>query len=109
MQSESLKDLVVEWLDGLKAHDVVAADVRGKTTVADFFVIATSTSGRHGQALANRVVKGAKTAGCRPFGMEGYETSDWILIDLGDVVIHVMQLSARRFYDLEGLWLDAPP
>lgn len=104
IQSEKLKDTVVRQLDELKAHDITVCDVRGRTTIADFFVIATGTSSRHSQALSDKVVASSKHEGCHLIGVEGYETSDWILVDLGDVVVHVMRASARQFYDLEGLW-----
>ncbi len=104
MRSERLKDMVIKQLDGLKAHDIAVCDVRGRTTIADFFVIATGASSRHAQALSDKVVASSKAEGCHLIGVEGYESSDWILVDLGDVVVHVMRASARRFYDLEGLW-----
>ena len=108
MKPEELRDLAVDQLTDLKGQDLVVCDVRDKTDVTDFFVIVTSTSNRHAKALADKVIEKIKQLGLRPLGVEGYETNEWILVDLGDVVVHVMQAPARKFYDLEGLWLNVP-
>src|SRR5690606_11068820 len=79
-------------------------DVRGKTAITDFMVIATGTSDRHVKALADNVLKEARDAGIRPLGVEGERSAEWILLDLNDVVAHVMVRDVRDFYNLEKLW-----
>jgi ribosome-associated protein len=91
-----------------KAEDVVVLDVRGLTSYADYFVLLTADSERQASAVADHVDQKMKELGHSRVGSEGYETGRWILIDYGDVVAHVMSREARGFYDLEGLWADAP-
>lgn len=108
MQTDSLKSLVVEALEELKARDVVELDVAALTSVTDVMVVASGTSSRHVSALAGNVVEKAKEAGLRPLGVEGQQGGDWVLVDLGDVVAHVMMPETRQLYDLERLWADLP-
>ena len=103
-----ITDLVVDALDDLKAVDTKIVDVRGLSSVMDFLVVASGNSSRHVKSLADKVVVKAKEAGCLPIGVEGENDSDWVLVDLGDVVVHVMQPAARSFYDLERLWSGEP-
>jgi len=88
----------------VKAQNIVELDVRGISNVSDVLVIASGTSTRHVKALANNVSEECKKAGFRPIGMEGERDAEWILVDLGLVVVHVMLPTARTFYDLESLW-----
>ncbi len=104
MQAEELKDVVVDALDDLKAIDISPLDVRGIASFTDFMVIATGSSNRHVKSLADRVIERAKAVGVRPIGVEGAASAEWVLIDLGDVVAHVMQPTTRDFYNLEKLW-----
>jgi ribosome-associated protein len=104
MNYRELTQLVVDSLDDMKAVDLRVIDVRGKTSITDVMVIATGTSNRHVKSLANNVVEKAKDNGVRPLGLEGLEHGEWALIDLGDVVVHVMQAQVRDFYQLEKLW-----
>ncbi len=108
MQTDSLKSLVVEALEELKARDLVELDVAALTSVTDVMVVASGTSSRHVSALAGNVVEKAKEAGLRPLGVEGQQGGDWVLVDLGDVVAHVMMPETRQLYDLERLWADLP-
>jgi ribosome-associated protein len=91
-----------------KAEDVVALDVRAITSFADTFVLATGTSDRHVRSVADAVVEAAKAAGEKPLGVEGYDDGRWVLIDLGDVVVHLFRREVREYYDLDRLWADAP-
>lgn len=102
--TERLRGVVLGALDNLKAKDVQEIDVRGKSSVADLFVIASGTSSRHVKSLADEVVKKAKQAGQPPIGVEGQREAEWVLVDLGDVIVHVMLPRTREFYGLERLW-----
>jgi len=88
----------------MKAVDLVSLDVGEKSSFADWMVIVTGTSQRHVKSLANEVVEKSKQAGARPLGTEGESDGNWILVDLGDVLVHVMTREAREFYELEKLW-----
>jgi len=100
----SLKAVVLDALDDMKALDVKYLDVRGLTDIADFMVIASGTSDRHVRSVAQRVVEKAKAGGFRPHGIEGQQDGDWVLIDLNEMIIHVMLPRVREFYGLEKLW-----
>src|SRR5690606_30922457 len=91
-------------VEEIKAKDVVEIDVRGKTSVADHLVIASGTSTRHVKSIADEVVKFAKKLGAQPLGVEGEREAEWVLVDLGDVIVHVMLPRVREFYALERLW-----
>ena len=91
-----------------KAEDVLVLDVRGLTSYADYFVLMTSDSDRQAGAIADAVDERLEAQGAAKVGVEGYESGRWILIDYGDVVAHVFNRESRGFYDLEGLWADAP-
>ncbi|MEN0105710.1 MAG: ribosome silencing factor [Pseudomonas sp.] len=107
MSSEDLVKLAVFALEDVKAQDITAIDVRGKTSVTDFMVIASGTSNRHVKSLVDNVLEKVKEKGVRPLGSEGLDTGEWALLDLGDIVVHVMLPTARQFYDLERLWQGA--
>ena len=102
--SPSLKTVVTDALADMKALEVKVLDVRGLTDVADFMVIASGTSDRHVRSVAQRVVERTKEAGFRPHGVEGQQDSDWVLIDLNEMIVHVMLPRVREFYGLEKLW-----
>lgn len=104
MQIEQLKDLVLATLADMKARDVTVMDVRDKTAVTDFMVVASGTSDRHVKAIAETVAYRAKEAGEQPLGIEGVNEGEWALIDLNGVVVHVMLPKVRDFYQLERLW-----
>lgn len=108
MNSEQLSELVVDALEELKGNDIVRLDVRNLTTVTDYMVVASGTSNRHVKALADAVADKAKKAGHRPSGIEGAEGSEWVLLDLGDTLVHVMLPRVREFYNLEKLWSLSP-
>ena len=100
----TLHDVVLDALADMKAVDVKALDVRGLTDITDTMVVASGTSDRHVKSIADRVVQRCKEAGFRPFGMEGERDGEWVLLDLQDVVLHVMLPRVRQFYALEKLW-----
>ena len=100
----SLKSVVLDALDDMKALEVRVLDVRGLTDIADYMVIASGTSDRHVRSVAQRVVEKTKEAGFRPHGLEGLADGDWVLIDLHEYIVHVMLPRVREFYGLEKLW-----
>eukprot|EP01155_Anaeramoeba_flamelloides_P032545 Anaeramoba_flamelloidesa93586_13.p6 GENE.a93586_13~~a93586_13.p6 ORF type:complete len:116 (+),score=12.93 a93586_13:799-1146(+) len=104
MEIDQLRELVRTALDDMKARDITELDVRGKSSVTDYMVIASGTSKRHVMSVAQEVLDKVKAAGLQPMGTEGQSAGDWILVDLGDVIVHVMMPDARSFYDLERLW-----
>ena len=108
MKSEKLCKLVVAALDDTKGKDIVILDVRNITTVTDYMVIASGSSSRHVRALADIVAQKAKKAGQRPLGIEGESGAEWVLLDLQDVLVHVMLPKVRDFYNLEKLWSIVP-
>ena len=104
----ALVKTVTAALDDMKAVNIKTLDVRGVTDVADCMVIASGTSDRHVRSIAERVIERAKGAGFRPFGVEGDRDGEWVLVDLNDVIVHVMLPRVREFYGLESLWEVAP-
>jgi ribosome silencing factor RsfS/YbeB/iojap len=100
----SLKRVVLDALDDMKALEIKVLDVRGLTDIADYMVIASGTSDRHVRSVAQRVVEKTKEAGFRPHGLEGLQDGDWVLIDLHEYIVHVMLPRVREFYGLEKLW-----
>ena len=100
----ALKSVILGALDDMKALEVKVLDVRGLTDIADYMVIASGTSDRHVRSVAQRVVEKTKQAGYRPHGCEGLKDADWVLIDLHEMIVHVMLPRVREFYGLEKLW-----
>ena len=100
------KRLVVAALDDIKARDILAIDVRRITSMCDWVVVATAESARQTKALARHVRDKLVEAGSRVIGVEGEETGDWVLVDGGDVIAHIMQPAVRGYYNLEELWAD---
>ncbi|MFK7795553.1 MAG: ribosome silencing factor [Gammaproteobacteria bacterium] len=107
MELKKLHNLIIEALEDMKSNDLVSVDMRGKIDIIDMMVIASGTSDRHVQALADNVVEKAKKAGATVVGVE--KDRAWVLIDLYDIIVHVMLPETRDFYDLEKLWqLEIP-
>ena len=105
MKAEEIKDLAVEALDELKGTNITVLDVRGRSSITDYMIIANGTSDRHVRSLADKVVEKAKASGVMPLGVEDSRgVSGWVLVDLVDVVVHVMRPDVREFYNLEKLW-----
>lgn len=105
MQGEELVGMVTAALEDMKGQAVRVIDVRGKTPLADYMVIATGSSNRHIKSLADSVAIKAKQVGITPLGVEGQDSQEWVLVDLNDVIVHVMLPRVRDFYNLEKLWL----
>jgi ribosome-associated protein len=110
-QEEGLDERMLEALRAAsdkKAHDLVALDLRPVASFTDFFLIGSAANTRQVQAIADEVVDRLKRKGSRALRVEGYSSAEWVLIDYGDFIFHVFEEKARRFYDLERLWRDAP-
>ena len=107
-KSLDLNQVVTQALEDLKGQDIVTMDVTSLSNVMDTLIIVTGTSSRHVKSLANNVVVDVKAAGHIPLSVEGIDTGDWVLVDLGDIVVHMMLEQSRRFYDLEKLWSMEP-
>ena len=103
-RAASLRAVVIDALDDMKALEIKVLDVRGLTDVADTMVIASGTSDRHVRSVAQKLVEKTKAAGFRPHGVEGQQDGDWVLIDLNEMIVHVMLPRVREFYGLEKLW-----
>jgi len=106
LEAGAVKTLVLDALDSLKSEDIRVLDVRRQASFTDYMIFASGNSRRHVNAIAEAVVEAAKSRGTTPLGVEGEDAGEWVLVDLGDVVIHVMQPDVRRFYDLEKLWSE---
>jgi ribosome-associated protein len=104
MQAEDILKIVQEVLDERKGQYITTLDVRGKTSFTDYMVLVTGTSDRHLKSLCDYVSEKLKENGVKPLGVEGDLGSDWVLLDLGDVIVHAMTAQAREFYQLEKLW-----
>lgn len=104
---DSRLDIYVQAVLGKKAEAVVALDVRGLTSIADTFIICSGRSNRQVTSIANHVERTLKDSGIRPLSVEGLKEGHWVLMDYGDIIIHVFYEETRSFYDLEGLWVDA--
>lgn len=101
---DQLRQLVLDTIDGMKGIDVLELDVKDKTSVTDLLIIVSGTSSRHVKSIASSVAVEAKRQGSKPLGVEGETQGEWVLVDLGDIIVHVMQPQVRQFYDLEKLW-----
>lgn len=104
MQTKTLLKIVKEVLDERKGQNITVLDVEGKTSITDYMILVTSSSTRHAKALSDYVLTKIKANGVTPLGVEGQQGADWVLLDLGDIILHVMTAQAREFYQLEKLW-----
>lgn len=104
MKTEQLQKLAIDALEDLKAFDILTLDVRGLTSIADVMIICTGRSSRHVTSLAENVIKNGKAAGITQIRSEGQNEGEWVIVDLNDVIVHVMQQATRDFYNLEDLW-----
>jgi ribosome-associated protein len=101
---DQLRELVVTALEDFKAIDIQLIDVSGQNPLTELFVIASGSSGRHLKSMAENLIIRAKAAGCPPLGVEGRRQAEWVLVDLNDVIVHLMLPQTRAFYNLEKLW-----
>lgn len=106
MELENTKNKFVEFLQGKKAKDIEVINIRGVSTLADFFIICSGTSTTHIKAIADEVGEKAAAIGKMHLHLEGYNTARWILLDYGDIVVHIFHEEDRSFYNLERLWSD---
>lgn len=104
MNHNELKSFVKDKMEDLKARDIIELDVTGKSTVTDTLLICSGNSKRHVISIAENVSVNSKQAGHPPLSIEGQDTGEWVLVDLGDIIVHVMQDESRDFYQLEKLW-----
>jgi len=109
MHVEAIKQAVVEALEEIKAADITVLDVRQMTSLFDYMIVASAGSTRQTKALANNVQDKLRQIGARVLGVEGEQTGEWVLVDLGEIIVHVMQPAVRAYYNLEQLWGGTPP
>ncbi|WP_273392539.1 ribosome silencing factor [Actinobacillus porcinus] len=100
----NLTEFLIEKLDDLKATDIQLIDVRGKSSITDNMIICTGTSSRNVSSLAQKLIDESKQAGIESFGEEGKATADWVVVDFGQAIVHIMQQESREMYQLEKLW-----
>lgn len=108
MDSHDIVDLTLRALASKKAQDIIVLDLQGLTVIADYFVIATANSSAQSRALVDAVHDAAKKAGIKGIQPEGLGDAAWVLLDMGDVIVHIFDAEHRDFYQLERLWADAP-
>ena len=107
-QAKETYRIVLAQLDDMKAEDITTIDLAGKSSIADVMVVASGRSNRHVASVAENVVKELKAAGMTGIRIEGLKQADWVLIDAGDVIVHVFRPEVRAFYDLEKMWKSPP-
>ncbi len=98
--------MALEALDALKADNVVVLDVRERASFTDYMIFASGSSTRHVSAIADSVIESARDGGHPALGVEGQEAAEWVLVDLGDAVVHIMLPDVRDYYELEKLWSE---
>lgn len=108
LSPQELRDLAIATLEDAKAGDLQVMDLTGHATFADYMIVCSGRSSRQVKSAADRLLQRAKAAGVPPLGVEGADDAEWVLVDLADVVVHVMLPQTRAFYNLEKLW-SAPP
>ena len=109
MHAEQLREIAQQALEDIKAHDIVVLDTRKLTAMFDYVIVASADSARQTKALARNLADKIKEAGGSVLGVEGEQTGEWVLVDLGDMVVHIMQPAIRTYYNLEQLWGGEAP
>ncbi|WP_111742070.1 ribosome silencing factor [Leminorella richardii] len=104
MQGRELQSFVIDKIEDVKGQDIVTIDVSAISSITDCMIVCTGTSSKHVQTIADRVFQAARQAGLDPLGVEGAADGDWIVVDLDDVMVHVLQEESRKIYELEKLW-----
>ncbi|AWL11450.1 Ribosomal silencing factor RsfS [Saliniradius amylolyticus] len=104
MDHQQLTDFVLDKIDDMKGRDIRVLNVKGKSTVTDTMIVCSGNSKRHVASIADHVIMELKAEGIRPLSSEGKDTGEWVLVDLGELILHVMQDETRDFYQLEKLW-----
>lgn len=105
---QDVRDLAIATLEDAKAQDIQVIDLAERSSFADYMVIASGTSSRQVKAMSDHLVQRAKANGIRPLGVEGTDSAEWVLVDLSDVIVHLMLPQTRAFYNLEKLWAALP-
>ena len=105
---QDLDEVIINALESVKGLDIISLDVTGLTDVMDTMVVVTGNTNRQVKALANAVTEDCKKAGFSPLGVEGADVGEWVLVDMGDTVVHILLPTTRVFYDLEKLWSMRP-
>lgn len=103
--TQNFVEFLTDLLDGLKAQDIQAIDVRGKSSITETMIVCTATSSRHAASTAQNLIDECKKAGVPVFGEEGKAVADWIVVDLGEAIVHILQQDSREMYQLEKLWI----
>ena len=104
-----LASQIVTWLDDAKAEDIVSIDIKGKTSIGDFMIVATGRTDRHVGAIADQLTKALKEYGVSNVRVEGEQTCDWVLVDVGATIVHIFRPEVREFYNLEKMWSGERP
>ncbi|HCH02722.1 MAG TPA: ribosome silencing factor [Vibrio sp.] len=104
MQLNELKDFLADKADDMKAENIITLDVKGKSSITDYMIVCTGTSKRHVASIADNIAKEAKIAGIEALGIDGEEEGEWVVVDMGSVMVHIMQEASRDLYQLEKLW-----
>ncbi|HBO22617.1 MULTISPECIES: ribosome silencing factor [unclassified Providencia] len=104
LQGTELQKFIINQLDDAKAEDIITIDVHEKSSITDQMIICSGTSSRHVMSVADRLVDACRKNGLIPLGVEGQGVSDWVIVDLGEAIVHIMQDESRRMYELEKLW-----
>ncbi|MBP3141305.1 ribosome silencing factor [Aliivibrio fischeri] len=104
MQDKELHDFLFNNVDDMKAENITTLDVRGKSSITDFMIVCTGTSKRHVSSIASNVSDKAKEVGLMPYGIDGEAEGEWVVVDMGNVMVHILQEEHRELYQLEKLW-----
>lgn len=104
MQEDILQQLIIDKIDDLKGQDIITLDVKDKSSITDCMIICTGSSSRHVNSIATHIIDAAKAAGIKTLGIDGEKEGNWIVVDLNEVIVHIMQEEARQLYQLEKLW-----